>query len=244
MKYLKSSLLALSLLLITSMVTKAQTADEVIAKYIDAIGGKANLSKITSVYTESAVEVMGSESPSKTILLNGKGVKTISDFGGQKMVQCFTDKGGWMINPMGGSSEPVDLSAEEYNASKSQIYVDVLSDYAARGYKVELAGNENVGNVNTLKLKVTSPENVTTFYYIDPSTNYAIKMSTSANMMGQPVNVSILLSDYQKTEQGIALPFKTEIDYGGQFGLIIKTKKVEFNKPVDPAIFEKGNLSI
>lgn len=236
--------MALSLLLTTAMVSNAQTADEVIAKYVDAIGGRANLSKITSVYTENSIEVMGNESLSTTVLLNGKGVKTVSDVMGQKMVQCYTDRGGWMINPMGGSAEAVDMSAEEYNAAKNQIYLDILSDYAAKGYKVELAGNENVGNVNAIKLKVLSPENVTYFYYIDPSSYYAIKMSMSANMMGQPVNVSILLSDYQKTEQGIAMPYKTEIDYGGQFGLVIKTKKVEFNKPVDPAIFEKGNLSI
>lgn len=243
MKYLKSALLLLSVIAMTSVV-KAQTADEVIAKYVDAIGGKATLSKITSVYTENSIEVMGNESPSTTILLNGKGVKTISDMGGQKMVQCYTDKGGWMINPMAGSSEPAELSAEDYNTAKSQIYVDVLSDYSAKGYKVELAGSENVGNINATKLKVVSPENVTSFYYIDPATNYAIKISMSANMMGQPMDVSVLMSDYQKTDLGLVIPHKMEVNYGGQFAVIIKTKKIEFNKPVDTAIFEKGNLNM
>lgn len=244
MKYINLCLLTVSFLFV-SLAGQAQSADEIIAKYVDAIGGKDKLATISSMYMENSMEVMGSESPSSTIILNGKGAKSISEVMGQKMVQCYTDKGGWMINPMAGSSDPVEMPADQYNAGKSQIFTtDVLADYASRGYKVELLENENVGTVNAYKLKVSSPENITFHYYIDPSTYYVIKMTMSGNMMGQEVTITNTLSDYRKTEQGLVLPYKTEVDYGGQFSLVLNIKKVEFNKPVDPVIFEKGNMSL
>jgi hypothetical protein len=231
--------------MVASATLQAQTADEIISKYVEAIGGKSNLAKINSMYMENSLEVMGSESPSQTIILNGKGSKTISEIMGQKMVQCYTDKGGWVINPMAGSSEPVDMPADQYNAGKSQMYItDILVDYASKGYKVEYLGTENVGSINTHKIKVLSSDNITFNYYIDPATNYVIKMNMSTNMMGQDITITNTLSDYRKTDDGLVLPFKTEVDYGGQFFMVLNVKKVEFNKPVDPVIFEKGNLSL
>lgn len=244
MKYLNLCLLTISFL-IASVTMQAQTADEIIAKYVEAIGGKSNLSKINSMYMENSLQVMGSESPSQTVILNGKGSKTISEIMGQKMIQCYTDKGGWMINPMAGSTEPADMPADQYNAGKSQMYVtDPLVNYSEKGYKVEYLGTENVGAINAYKLKVLSPDNITFHYFIDPATNYVIKMTMTSNMMGQEMTITNTLSDYRKIDGGYVLPFKTEVDYGGQFSLVLNIKKVEFNKPVDPVIFEKGNLSI
>ena len=244
MKYLNLCFLTVSILF-SSLVGQAQTADEIISKYVDAIGGKDNLSKITSIYLENSLDVMGNESLSSTVILNGKGAKSISDVMGQKMVQCYTDKSGWMINPMAGSSDPVDMPAEQYNAGKSQIYIaDILVDYATRGYQVELLENENVGTVNAYKIKAVSPENITLNYFIDPTTYYIIKMTLSGNMMGQEMMITNTLSDYRKTEQGMVLPFRIEVDYGGQFSIVLNTKKVEFNKTIDPVIFEKGNMNL
>jgi outer membrane lipoprotein-sorting protein len=164
---------------------------------------------------------------------------------GQKMVQCYTDKSGWMINPMMGSSEPADMPAEQYNAGKSSIYAtDPLSSWSEKGYKVELVGKEKVGAVEAFKIKLVSPENITSFYYIDPATYYPIQMSMTMDAGGQTMNMTTNFSDYRKTDAGIVLPYSTDVDYGGQFNISLKTKKIEFNKTIDPVIFEKGNLSL
>ena len=54
----------------------AQTADEIISRHIQAIGGKERLSKITSVSIESTIEAMGASGILKSITLNGKGMRT------------------------------------------------------------------------------------------------------------------------------------------------------------------------
>lgn len=233
---MKKTLVTLTALLSLAMAN-AQTADEIVSKHIDAIGGKDKLSQVTSVYMESGTEVMGNESATKTTLLTGKGYRNESDFNGQQIVNVVTDKGGWAINPFGGSTDPVTLPDEQYKAAEDQIYVDPLFNYAARGGKVELQGKEKVGAVDAYKLKYTNKDNAETTYYIDPSTYYIIQAVRKGNAMGQEITITVSYSDYKKTDFGIAMPFTTNLDMG-QFALKVNTKKVEVNKAVDPSMFD------
>src|ERR1041385_7541556 len=118
----------LALLSRTSL--NAQTADDIIAKHVTAIGGKDKLTQINSVYIESSTEAMGNEAPTKTYIVNGKNYRTESDFGGQSMVQVVNDKNGWAIMPFGGSSDPAVMADDDFKAGADQIYVgDPLANY-------------------------------------------------------------------------------------------------------------------
>src|SRR3954451_14808138 len=112
MKKMKKTFLTVSAVLSIAFA-KAQTADEVISKHLAAMGGKEKLAQVTSVYIESGTEVMGNESSTKTTILNGKAYRNEADFNGQKMVQVITDKGGWAINPFGGSTDAVAVPEEQ-----------------------------------------------------------------------------------------------------------------------------------
>ena len=217
-------------------IVKAQTVDEIIAKHIDAIGGKDKLGQVKSVYIESTTEVMGNQSDTKTYILNGAGYRNESDFNGQSMVQVETDKGGWMINPFMGSSDPVAYSDNLFQANAEQIYVDPLLDYAANGSKVELSGQEKVGDINAYKIKYTNKYNAESTYYIDPLTWFIIQAVRQNEVMGQQVTLTITFSDYQKKDFGVYFPNKTHLDMG-QFALDITANKIEVNKDIDTTIF-------
>ena len=124
---------------------QAQSIEEIVNKHLDAIGGKQKLATITSVKMENEMEVMGNSATTTITILNGKGYKTESEIMGSKMVQVINDKGGWMINPMGGSSDPVDLPEAAAKQASGQLFIVPLLDYTARGVKLTLEGKETVG---------------------------------------------------------------------------------------------------
>lgn len=232
MKKIKPLFFALTIAFAATV--QAQTADEIITKHIEAIGGKEKLSQVKSLYTENSMEVMGNQSPVTEYLLEGKGFKSETEFNGSKIINCFTDKGGWSINPMAGGTDAQAMPEEIYKAGKSQIYIGgALLNYAAKGNTVELLGKEDTN----YKLKVTDGT-TESIYFIDASTNYITKTTTKGEMMGQTVEVVTTFSDHKKTDFGIVLPYSRAIDLGG-FALSSKVNKVEINKEIDPKIFEQ-----
>lgn len=237
MKNLKVGLIAIAALFSATAIY-AQTADEIVAKYVDAVGGKEKLKAITSVRMENTLSIMGNDAPNTTTIINGKGYRNESEFNGAKIIQVITEKGGWQINPMAGAADAQALPEEQVKAAKYQMYVEPLLDYAAKGAKAELLGQEKVGNINAYKVKVTNADNVATTYYFDPSTHYLVQMTRTAEMMGQQMDVTATYSDYKKTDYGWVVPQNVEINMGGQFSMTMKVKNVEVNKEVDPKIFD------
>ena len=149
---------------------------------------------------ENTMQVMGNDAPSSTVILNGKGFRNESDFNGQKIVQVYTDKGGWSINPFTGSTDPQPLPDQQYKASRDQIYAVRFLDFAARGGKAELAGREKGGDVEAYKIKVTTGDQSAS-YYFDPTTYYLVKTVATADMQGQQVFVDHFLR-HKKIEYG------------------------------------------
>jgi len=238
MKKLKTSLLSIFLLIgINSL--HAQTVDEIIDKYVEAAGGKDVIGKINTIYMESNVQMMGNETPATTTILNGKGYKTEMEINGSKFVSCFTDKGGWMINPMMGGTTPQPMPDEQYKMGKSQLDIGgPLYNYKEKGVKVELQGQEKVGDVNAYKLKVSTQDSNEVTYYIDPNTYHIIQASISTVFQGQPVDVTTTFSNFQKTDIGYILPYSIDTNYGGQMDVPITITKVEVNKEIDPSAFD------
>ncbi len=230
----KIKLLLLASAALTVSFAKAQTVDDIIAKHTDAIGGKDKISQVKSIYTENSIEAMGNTSTSTESLLQGKGYKSESEFGGMKVINAYTDKGGWLINPFMGSSDAQAMPADAYVSGKDQIYFGgSLVDYATKGNKIELQGKEG----NLYKLKVTNGSSEAT-YFIDGDTYLVNKISIKGDMMGQTIEIVKNFSDYKKTDFGIVIPYSTTTDFGGNFSFTSKVTKVEVNKELDPKIFD------
>jgi hypothetical protein len=214
---------------------RAQTTDEIVNKYVDALGGKDKLQQIKTVYMENTTQVMGNEGPSTSNLIVGVGYKMVSEINGQSVVIAVTDKGGWQINPYAGASTPTALPDDVMKQSKGRLDAfGPLYNYAAKGNKVELQGKEG----GSFKLKVTGADSVETTVFIDTATYYMTKLVSTAQMMGQTMEVATTFSNFKKTDLGVVFPYTIEISYGGQFSITTNVNKLELNKKIDPTIFD------
>lgn len=224
-----------AMFLLTAVYASAQTADEIIAKYLQAIGGKDQISKINSLYIEGNMEVMGMSGPMKTTTLSGKGYKQEMEIMGSVRTTCFNDKAGWSISS--GSAEA--MPEAQYNAGKGQIFIGApFVFYAEKGYKAELLGNEAVESVNAYKIKLTAPDSTSVIYYFDPATGYLIKTVQQSEMQGQMVESTITYSDYRQTD-GYTQPYKMVTNYAGMIDITNTVTKVEVNKAIDESVFIK-----
>ena len=215
-----------ALIAILGMTTvRAQSVDDIIGKYVDALGGKAVLASVKSLVIESTVEVAGNEAPSTTTILYGQGYKSVTDFNGQQIVNCITPAGGWGIQP--GQTTPAAMPADIAKAGLLQLQVSPLANYAANGYKVELIGKDSA----YYKLQMTVASAKIT-YFINAKT-YLIDKLISNTSQGES---TITFSDYRKTDAGLVFPYAESLDLP-QISLAITDKKVTVNGTIDPTIF-------
>lgn len=233
-------LLTIALVFLGAVQTIGQTADEVIDKYLKAIGGKENISQIKSFYTEGKMAVMGMEATTKVTVLNGVGLRQESEMMNTTSISSLSEKGGWSINPQTGSPNAVDMTPEQFNAMKGQMVLGApFINLQSTGTKAEIAGTENIDGINATKILLTKTDNTTSAYYFDTMTNLLIRSDQKMKMRGQEVDTVISFSDYKDAGNGYSVPFKTEVRVGEVFKMVTTITKAEINKAVDPAIFNK-----
>jgi outer membrane lipoprotein-sorting protein len=226
----------MSLAFLTS--AKAQTVDDIINKNIDAVGGKEVLSKLTSATFQGSANAMGNDYPITVIIVNGKGFKTTTSVNGADIINCVTDTGGWMLNPMMGQTSAQAIPADQSKLPKANLYIaGPLVDYKDKGYSAELAGREDVAGQSNYKVHLFDNAGTDVVYYINTKTYLISKTVTSVKVTGKPdVANTAAFSDYRKTDIGYTMAYAVATTNMG-YDLTITYTAVEFNKDVDPTTF-------
>ena len=237
MNILKNAFL-FSISFLSILCAQAQTADEIISKWISAMGGREKLASIHTVYAETEVSIMNNPAAGRTYAMNGKGFKSETDFNGQKIIDCYTVNGGWSANPLAGQPTAVAMPASQIKLGQLQLDLSgLLFDYAAKGSKVELLGKEVLKGSPAYKIKLTTASASEIIIYIQDSSFHILENVVKLNADGKDIEITTWFSDYRKTADGYIVPFSSELDLPG-LSIAITTKKVEVNKEMDPAIFE------
>ncbi|WP_091468129.1 LolA-like protein [Flavobacterium urocaniciphilum] len=241
MKTLKN-LLAATVLLFTCFSATAQTADEIINKYFENIGGKDKLLKVNSFKMNMVTNYNGLEIPVE--IFNDKAGKMYVkiNFQGKEITQlAFDGKTGWSTNFMTMKAEKLDSETTENMLLQTKEFPDPFLNYKEKGFKVELIGKETKEGTECFKIKLTKTpitvagkkeENVI-FYYFDTE-NY-VPIMTESEIKEGPAKGQMSTStmgDYQEVE-GMYFPFT--MNQGGQ-AMTVKT--ITINQPVDNKEFE------
>ncbi|HEY2721108.1 MAG TPA: hypothetical protein VGI82_05265 [Chitinophagaceae bacterium] len=230
----------LFLLVLAAIKLNAQTADDIIQKYSNAMGGLDNFKKVKTAKLTGNAVAQGNSFALTVQIVNGKAMRTDVDVMGQSIVNCYKDDKGWKINPYDGAATATDVSGEELNEFKDESFLaNALMDYKARNYSAELQGQEDVDGVKAYKIKLTKDNNKTDTYYIDPTTYMVIKFVGSRNVMGQDMELETYFSDI-KDVGNLKFSMSRKVNAGGQTIQEVHLDKIELDVPVDDKIFNKG----
>ncbi|HXB12843.1 MAG TPA: hypothetical protein VNZ45_12705, partial [Bacteroidia bacterium] len=119
----------------------AQTADDIISKYLDAIGGKEKLAAIKNIYMEGSVDANGQQITIKIWNVNKTSARSEYTVMGMTGYNIITKDSGWNFNPFGGGKVAEPMTSDQ--VKRAQIGLDAQSpllNYKDKGYKVSYKG--------------------------------------------------------------------------------------------------------
>ncbi len=233
---MKRVILSLTFLMAVVLNLNAQTADDIINKYITAIGGTEKWAKVQSIKVEGQIEIQGLAIPFTVQGIQMKGMRMDAEFQGNKIIDITTPTKGWSQNPLMGKANMEPISEEELKVKLDELdFQDDFINYKEKGSKVELLGKEEEDGTEYNKIKMVTKNGNEKFYFFDMKTDLIYKEESIVKQQGQEVKSSVKLLDYQMLDYGIKMAFKSDM---GQMMMV--TKKITINPVIDESIF-KGN---
>lgn len=233
MKRIKILLLATFAL--TTLNAVAQTADEIIAKNIEVMGGVTKITSLKTVKKSGSLSMQGMDIPMVFTVSQMKGFRVDVEVMGTSNYQIVTPEKAFMFFPVQQMTEPKEMDAETVKGMQSALDIQgALVNYKEKGSSVEFVGNEKVDGADTYKLKVTSKSGKTAFYFIDVKTNRLTKTSSkAAGPDGVEMDVEATYSNYKQNADGYWFAYGTTTPQGP-----VVFDKIESNVAVDENIFK------
>jgi hypothetical protein len=217
--------------LIIMTVVSAQSLDEIVKKYTEA----NKLDKVANMKTikiTANMSLMGMDMPMVMWMKNPNKIKSVTTFNGQDMIQVFDGEKGFVVSPMTGSTEPVEMTPDQVKQTlRSSMFQNYMSTYLKNG-QLTLAGEENVKDKPAYKIEATVEGGTVIDMFIDKSSYFLVKTATTVS----GVMMESYPTDYTETN-GVMIPMKTSTSAQGM-DILINFTKVEVDLPMEDSIFK------
>lgn len=205
------------------------TAEQVIADYLEAIGGREKASAITTAKIEKSAEMEGQKMAFLTIqdvpaMQFNQEVRVM----GQVMQKVRIANG---KATMEGGGQSHTLTDEQYEEVKMSMFIFPELHYEELGYTIELDGIQEVDGENAYKLIISNPtgSQVVNYYSVDSGLKIRSESATSGN---------IDYADYE-TYDGVKYPGEESMQMPGMpMTIVRKVDALTFNEELTPADFE------
>ncbi|MEY3240402.1 MAG: hypothetical protein RIR11_1840 [Bacteroidota bacterium] len=227
-------------LLFSAFVSHAQTADEIIAKHVEATGGSAwdKLKTVKMDMSMTSQAAPGMVIPMSITTVHKKAMRMDVSLMGMTQSSCINGDKGWATNPFQGQMDAEPLTADQVKEMKEQTdLAGHLNGYKEKGYTAEYLGKEDVEGTELHKIKLTMSPTHIQYSLIDPESYMEVKQISVVTVDGKEVTSESMMSDY-KTIEGLTMPYTVEQNNPMMGATVMKVTKLEINPSVDEKIFE------
>ena len=212
----------------------AQTADDIIARYVKTIGGMERVSAVQSL-RRTGKFIGGGGFEANVVQENRRPDKVREEFALQGMtgINAWDGKRGWKIEPWNGKKDPEALGeSEQKEILEDSDFDGPLINYRQKGNKVEYIGKEPVEGTDAYKLKVTLANKDVQTFFMDIDSFVPIKIETRRMIRGAERESETSLGDYKQVN-GWYLPFSIESNVkGSAFRQKTAYTRIEANVPL------------
>jgi hypothetical protein len=214
------------------------TAEQLVAKNLEARGGAARLQALNNVRFSGRVIFPGGFEMTAVQLLAKDGMRQEASIQGLTVINAYDGRVGWKVNPFQGRRDAEQMSGDEARQlADSGLVEGVLLASRGDGSTVAYQGIEDVDGTPSHKLLVTQKDGDQFTYYLDPDTFLEIKVIETRRVRGAEQVTESELGDYEKVGD---VYFPMAISSGPQGSnqrQNITIEKAEANVTVQPGYF-------
>lgn len=216
--------------LFISSATFAQTPQEVIEKYISAIGGKANIDKIKDITTEVEADAGGQTVNIKYIKKAPNKLVLSQEVDGQPMSKVIFDGTSAIVEAQG---QTFPLPEEQTKALLTQSSAIAEVGYLNSTIKLESLPSQVVKEEDCNVIQVTTEGVGSTKEYYSKATG--LKVRTDTNTQG--MDVVTYFYNYKEYAPGVKFPMDMKQEVMGQL-LESTVTSIKINAGIEDSVFE------
>lgn len=221
-----------------------KNADDVIARYIEAIGGRKKLDAVKTMRaTGKSMMGGGMEAPMTIEHKQPNMMRVEFTFQGMTGIQAYDGETGWFVMPFMGKTEPEKMPDEmiKLMAEEADLH-GPLVDYQKKGHKVELIGKEDLEGSETYQLKVTKKNGDVENHFLDAEHFLPLQVSGERVIQGTPIEYKINFGDYKEVD-GLVFPHSITQQAGPMGGNTMILEKIEINPDISDERFKMPAVS-
>jgi hypothetical protein len=203
------------------LVPKGTTANDVINKYLTAIGGADKINNIKDLYYIASGSIQGQNIQfTRKYIVPGKMLLIISFPGLNRTAQKLVVNADSVLLTAQGQTIP--LNDEDQERYREQAYPFPEINFTKNGYDLQLSPTlDNVDGKDAYVITVTSPSGTVSKKYYDAETGLKLKDELSK----EQGNSAFSYSNYKEVS-GIMIPFTITVSQQVDFSLNITDVKI------------------
>jgi outer membrane lipoprotein-sorting protein len=188
-------------------VLSAQTAEELVAKNLEAKGGIEKIKAIKSFKYTAKFQQGSFTAKFAEEAKAPDSLREMFTIQGMTQIQAFDGTTGWQISPFEGRRDPEMLGEDDLrDISEDADFYGPLVDYKEKGNTVEYLGHDTVDGDDVYRLKITLKNGDIIYMYLDPDTFIEIRTERQQFIRGAVRETQTDLGSYKQVA-GVYFPF-------------------------------------
>jgi predicted Zn-dependent peptidase len=208
------------------------TAEQILEKYIVAIGGREKFSAVQNRITEMIGRVQGIEVNMTVYQKSPDLLRQEVNAGLMNQVIIYNGSQGIMK----ASGQEINITDQELEKLKYEATLSLLLNYEELGIKLKLTDTPKVDGKDSYQVEMIFPGGTKWIQYYDKESGLKLKEEKNVTTPQGTFTQETLFSDYREVE-GLKFPFKITQKMGAQ-SLQFEVSSIKINAGIDDGKFE------